>query len=342
MRRRILITGGAGFIASNFIHFWNVKYPNDKLIILDNLTYAGNLSNIKNLIDNSKINFEKGDISNEKIVEFIINKFSINHIINFAAESHVDRSISGPNKFIRTNILGTFTLLDKFKKYWIDNGSDINWRFIQISSDEVFGSLGLKENSFEETTAYAPRSPYSASKAASDHLAMAWFHTYGLPIIVSNCSNNYGPYQFPEKLIPKTIISYILNKKIPVYGNGSNIRDWLYVDDHITGLDKIITKGSPGLKYCIGGDHEINNLKLVELICDIGDDLLSKNYHSRSKDLIEFVNDRPGHDFRYSINSSLMQRELKWKQKIDLKSGLIKTFKWYLDNKKWWQKLIEN
>jgi len=341
LSKKILITGGAGFIASNFVHFWKTKYPNDTLIILDNLTYAGNLSNIKNLIESSKINFQKGDISDKKIVKFIIDKFSINHVINFAAESHVDRSIADPHKFIETNIVGTFVLLDAFKDYWILNGSSENWRFIQISTDEVFGTLKPEDNSFEETTAYSPRSPYSASKAASDHLAMSWFHTYGLPVIISNCSNNFGPYQFPEKLIPKTIINCILKKKIPVYGNGLNIRDWLYVDDHISALEKIITNGSPGLKYCIGGENEINNLKLVELICNTFDNLFFTNTSLKSKELIEFVTDRPGHDFRYSINSSLIKRELKWEQEINLEEGIKKTIQWYFDNKEWWETLIE-
>ncbi len=341
MRKNILVTGGAGFIASNFVHFWSENHPDDNLVILDSLTYAGNLTNIKDLINNKRISFIEGDITDKKNLELLLIKFSINIIINFAAESHVDRSISNPSQFIHTNILGTYVLLDTFKNYWKSNGSNDNWRFIQISTDEVFGSLGFDEKSFDEHTSYSPRSPYSASKASGDHLAMSWFHTYGLPVILSNCSNNYGPFQYPEKLIPKTIINIILGYQIPVYGRGLNIRDWLYVDDHIFALEKIIFKGLPGERYCIGGENEINNLNLVELICDIANEYKISHKKINYKELIQFIEDRPGHDLRYSINSSFIQKQLNWSQKTNLEDGLTKTIKWYSSFQDWWKPLLK-
>ena len=341
MRKNILVTGGAGFIASNFVHFWSSNHPDDNLVILDSLTYAGNLKNIKDLINNKRINFVEGDITDKKNLELLLIKFSINIIINFAAESHVDRSISNPSQFIHTNILGTYVLLDTFKNYWKSNGSNDNWRFIQISTDEVFGSLGFDEKSFDEHTSYSPRSPYSASKASGDHLAMSWFHTYGLPVILSNCSNNYGPFQYPEKLIPKTIINIILGYQIPVYGKGLNIRDWLYVDDHIFALEKIIFKGVPGERYCIGGENEINNLNLVELICDIATEYKISHKKINYKELIQFIEDRPGHDLRYSINSSFTQKQLNWSQQTNLEDGLTKTIKWYSIFQDWWKPLLK-
>ena len=341
MRKNILVTGGAGFIASNFVHFWSSNHPDDNLVILDSLTYAGNLKNIKDLINNKRINFVEGDITDKKNLELLLIKFSINIIINFAAESHVDRSISNPSQFIHTNILGTYVLLDTFKNYWKSNGSNDNWRFIQISTDEVFGSLGFDEKSFDEHTSYSPRSPYSASKASGDHLAMSWFHTYGLPVILSNCSNNYGPFQYPEKLIPKTIINIILGYQIPVYGKGLNIRDWLYVDDHIFALEKIIFKGVPGERYCIGGENEINNLNLVELICDIATEYKISHKKINYKELIQFIEDRPGHDLRYSINSSFTQKQLNWSQQTNLEDGLTKTIKWYSSFQDWWKPLLK-
>ena len=340
MRRRIIVTGGAGFIGSNFLNYWSKFYPDDLLFVVDNLTYAGNLSNIKNLIEESKINFIKADIANNKNLENIFHEHSINHIINFAAESHVDRSILNPACFIKTNIEGTFNLLNIFANYWLKNNSPNDWRFLHISTDEVFGSLSINEKKFDEYSPYKPRSPYSASKAASDHLVMAWFHTYNLPVIVSNCSNNFGPYQHPEKFIPKIVINYLLGKDIPVYGNGENIRDWLFVNDHVTALEKILVSASPGSTYCIGGDEEISNIELVKKICKILDNLIPNPNKDNKHNLIKLVKDRPGHDFRYSINSDKIKQELKWNSSTKLNEGLEQTIKWYIENEKWWRSIV--
>ncbi len=340
MRRRIIVTGGAGFIGSNFLNYWSKFYPDDLLFVVDNLTYAGNLSNIKNLIEESKINFIKADIANNKNLENIFHEHSINHIINFAAESHVDRSILNPACFIKTNIEGTFNLLNIFANYWLKNNSPNDWRFLHISTDEVFGSLSINEKKFDEYSPYKPRSPYSASKAASDHLVMAWFHTYNLPVIVSNCSNNFGPYQHPEKFIPKIVINYLLGKDIPVYGNGENIRDWLFVNDHVTALEKILVSASPGSTYCIGGDEEISNIELVKKICKILDNLIPNPNKDNKHNLIKLVKDRPGHDFRYSINSDKIKQELKWNPNTKLNEGLEQTIKWYVENEKWWRSIV--
>ena len=338
MVRKIIITGGAGFIGSNFVNYWSRNFENDDIFVLDALTYAGNKNNIQNLINDSKIKFIQGNINDRQFLDSLIRDNKINCIANFAAESHVDRSIKNPNNFIKTNIEGTYNLLDVFKNAWAESNFPSNWRFLHVSTDEVFGSLLNSDNKSNEKSKYLPRSPYSASKAASDHLVMAWFHTYGLPVIISNCSNNYGPFQFPEKLIPKTIISCLLGNKIPVYGSGDNIRDWLYVDDHISALAKLITKAEPGKNYCIGGYGEITNLEIVNMICEIVDEF-SKN-SNKSKSLIEFVEDRPGHDFRYAIDSSLIYKDLRWKPIVSLDNGLRKTIKWYFSNSEWWQPLI--
>ncbi len=339
MNRKILVTGGAGFIATNLIHYWRDKYIQDQLIIIDNLGFASNIDNIKGLIEDKKIIFIKGDICKAKLLEDIINEYSINYIINMAAESHVDRSIIKPDDFIYTNIVGTFNLLEAFRIYWERNGSPKEWRFLHISTDEVFGSLDLNQARFNEDTSYDPRSPYSASKASSDHLVMAWYHTYNLPVIISNCSNNFGPYQFPEKLIPLTIINCLRGQPISVYGEGKNIRDWLYVLDHIKALEKILIKGKTGSKYCIGGNNEINNIKLVSLICDMIDDQLPLR-DKRKETLIKFTKDRPGHDFRYAIDSTYIKSQLGWEQKITLENGLEKTISWYMQNKEWWEPLM--
>ena len=340
MNRKILVTGGAGFIGSNFLNYWSKFYPDDLLYVIDNLTYAGNLSNIKNLIDGSKIKFIKVDIANKKNLENIFHEHAINHIINFAAESHVDRSIMNPACFIKTNIEGTFNLLDIFTNYWFKNNSPNEWRFLHISTDEVFGSLSIDAEKFDENSPYKPRSPYSASKAASDHLVMAWFHTYNLPVIVSNCSNNFGPYQHPEKFIPKTITNFLLGKDIPIYGNGENIRDWLFVNDHVKALENILLHASPGSNYCIGGDEEINNIDLVRKISKILDNLIPDPKKNNKNNLIKFIKDRPGHDFRYSINSKKIKQELNWKPITKLDDGLVKTIKWYIDNKNWWKSIV--
>ena len=339
MSRKIIITGGAGFIGTNFVHHYSKNFENDEIFIIESLTYEGNLSNLKDLINNSKVSFIKGNINDRKFLEYYIKEKKINHILNFAAESHVDRSIKNPNNFIKTNIEGTFNLLDVFKNYWIENNSPSHWRFLHVSTDEVFGSLKLSDRKFNENSKYCPRSPYSASKAASDHLVMAWFHTYGLPVIISNCSNNYGPFQFPEKLIPKTIISCLRGEKIPVYGSGKNIRDWLFVNDHVRALCKLIHKAEPGKNYCIGGLGETTNIEIVNIICDQIDEISKKSSNSRSR--IEFVEDRLGHDFRYAIDSSRIKKDLNWSPTIDLHIGLKQTINWYISNQEWWEPLID-
>lgn len=338
MVRSILVTGGAGFIASNFINYWSKNYTNDKIIVLDCLTYAGNINNLQKLIENKKIIFIKENISNQQKISEILKNFSINTIVHMAAESHVDKSIENPIDFIDTNIVGTFNLLESFRKVWSKCGFPSDWKFLHISTDEVFGSLNYFENSFNEESRYNPRSPYSASKAASDHLAKSWFDTYEMPVIISNCSNNYGPYQFPEKLIPKIILNCIYDKEIPIYGDGKNIRDWLFVDDHIKALEKIIIFAKPGTRYCIGGNEEKSNIEITKIICNLIDKFLPGK-KGKSINLINFVKDRPGHDFRYSIDSSLMKRHFNWEPQTDLKNGLRKTIDWYLNNKEWWEKL---
>ncbi|MCK4553971.1 dTDP-glucose 4,6-dehydratase [Candidatus Parcubacteria bacterium] len=318
---KLLVTGGAGFIGSNFIHYWLKKYPDNKIINLDVLTYAGNLENLKDLESNSNYKFVKGDICDADLVNNIVK--GIDLIVHFAAESHVDRSIMDSGDFVRTNIEGTLVLLDAAK-------NNNNIKFHHISTDEVFGSLAANEPSFNEATSYDPRSPYSASKASADHLVRAYWHTYKLPITISNCTNNYGPYQFPEKLIPLFITNLIENKKVPVYGEGRNIRDWIYVDDHNRGVDMIIKKGKIGETYCLGGGNELTNLELTKKILKL---------MKASEEMIEYVKDRPGHDFRYAMDYSKAKKDLGWQPQIDFNQGLGKTVDWYKNNKAWWKKI---
>ncbi len=334
-RLNLLITGGAGFIGSNFIRYLFEKVGFDGVVVnLDLLTYAGNLMNLEDIAqkyEGKNYFFEHGDICDRTKVEEIFKKYDINTVVHFAAESHVDRSILGPEAFVKTNVYGTFTLLEAAKMYW--NGNFEGKRFHHISTDEVYGSLG-ETGYFYETTPYDPRSPYSASKAASDHLVRAYYHTYGLPVSISNCSNNYGPYHFPEKLIPLMILNMLEEKPLPVYGDGKNIRDWLYVEDHCSAVWKIITEGKVGETYNIGGENEWENIMLVNKLCEIvatktGKD---KDYYKR---LITFVKDRPGHDRRYAINCDKIKRELGWTQSVNFDEGLEKTVDWYLNNKKW-------
>jgi len=317
---KLLVTGGAGFIGSNFIHYWLKKYPDDKIINLDVLTYAGNLENLADIENNKNYKFVRGDICDAKLVNNLVR--DINFIVHFAAESHVDRSIIGSKDFIKTNVEGTRVLLDVAKNN--------NIRFHHISTDEVFGELGLDDPAFNENTPYDPRSPYSASKAASDHLARAYFHTHKLPITISNCTNNYGPYQFPEKIIPLFITNLLENEKVPVYGEGKNIRDWIQVDDHNRGVDMIIKKGKIGETYCLGGGNEISNLELTKKILKL---------MGKSDSMIEFVADRPGHDLRYAMDSSKAKKELGWEPEIDFTTGLKKTIEWYKNNEGWWKKI---
>jgi len=318
---KILVTGGAGFIGSNFIHYWLKNYPSDQIINFDVLTYAGNLDNLIDVADNPNYQFIKGDITDEAAVNQAVQ--GVDLIVHFAAESHVDRSIKDSANFIKTNVEGTRVLLEAAK----NNG---NIRFHHISTDEVFGSLALDAPKFTEKTPYDPRSPYSASKAAADHLVRAYYHIHGLPITISNCSNNYGPYQYPEKLIPLFVTNLIEGKKVPVYGAGKNVRDWIHVDDHNRGVDFIIKKGKIGETYCLGGNGEKSNLEITELILKT---------MGVGEEMIEYVTDRLGHDLRYAIDFSKAKTELGWEPQIDFASGLGETIKWYKNNLAWWQKL---
>ena len=341
--KKILITGGAGFIGGALIRKL-LKESKSYIYNLDNLTYSGDLSSINSLLNSSTSNtserykFFKGDISDKSTVDWVFREVQPEIIIHLAAETHVDQSIRYPEKFISSNIIGTFQLLQTSLRYFEKSNKDIQkkFKFLHVSTDEVFGSL-KKEGYFHENSKYNPRSPYSASKASSDHLVKAWYHTYGLPCIITNCSNNYGPWQNPEKLIPNTISKALLKESIPVYGNGTNIRDWLYVDDHIDALLIAAEKGSPGCRYCIGGNNEKTNLDVVNKICHYLDKLNPKEYSHKS--LIKFVEDRPGHDFRYSIDSSLIKNDLNWIPKHNFKEGIEKTIDWYLDNKNWIKKV---
>lgn len=332
--KSILITGGAGFIGANFIPYFVKKYPDYYIINLDKLTYAGNLDNLKEVENNPRYKFIKGDICNRELVEHIFNEFDIKGVIHFAAESHVDNSISGPEVFIQTNINGTFTLLDVARKYWME--SPFNYkkefegcRFHHISTDEVYGTLG-ETGLFEEVTPYAPNSPYSAAKASSDFLVRAYFHTYGMDVTTSNCSNNYGPKQHNEKLIPVIIKKALNGENIPIYGDGKNIRDWLYVLDHCTGIDLVYHKGKAGETYNIGGRNEKTNLDIVNHICEILDVKKSKAKGSY-KDQITFVRDRAGHDRRYAIDATKIEKELGWKADENFETGILKTINWYLN-----------
>ena len=332
---RVLVTGGAGFIGSAVCrHFVSdLKYD---VVVVDKLTYAGNLASLAPIASSPHFAFEKHDICDAEAVNAIFAKYQPDAVVHLAAESHVDRSISGSDVFVKTNVLGTFTLLEAARKYLRDHTTDL--RFIHVSTDEVYGSLGA-DGLFTETTAYDPSSPYSATKAASDHLAKAWHRTYGVPVIVSNCSNNYGPYHFPEKLIPLIILNALERKTLPVYGDGSNVRDWLFVEDHARALGVILAKGVPGETYNIGGRNERKNIEVVEQICSWMDQLRPANssYH----DLISFVTDRPGHDQRYAIDATKLETELGWRAQETFETGIEKTVRWYLDNDAWWEPLRE-
>lgn len=332
--KSILISGGAGFIGSNFIPYFHDKYENYHIVNLDKLTYAGNLDNLKEVEKSSRYTFIKGDICNRELVEFIFKQYNIQGIIHFAAESHVDNSIEGPEVFIRTNINGTFTLLDVARKFWLDAPFQYkkdykDCRFHHISTDEVYGTLG-ESGLFKESTAYAPNSPYSAAKASSDFLVRAYHHTYGMNVSTSNCSNNYGPKQHDEKLIPVIIRKAIKGEKIPIYGDGKNIRDWLYVLDHCKGIDLVYHKGKNGETYNIGGGNEKTNLEIAQYICEILDKKRPKSTGSY-KNQISFVKDRAGHDRRYAIDATKIENELGWHAKENFESGIVKTIDWYLN-----------
>lgn len=320
---RILVTGGAGFIGSNFINYI-LSSRNDIFIVnLDKLTYAGNLQNLKSVEKNPNYTFIKGDIVNDELVSYIFQKYEITQVINFAAESHVDRSILGSEIFFRTNVLGTNVLLENAKRFGVE-------KFIQISTDEVYGSLG-PEGQFEETTPLQPNSPYAASKAAADMMALAFHHTYHVPVVITRCSNNYGPYQFPEKLIPLMIINSLNDKKLPVYGDGMNVRDWIYVIDHNKAVELVFDKGKVGEVYNVGANTEKTNIEIVKLLL---------KHTGKTEELIEYVKDRPGHDRRYAINSTKIKSELGWEALHSFENAIQETIKWYLDNQKWWKEII--
>ncbi|GCA93964.1 dTDP-glucose 4,6-dehydratase [Microcystis aeruginosa] len=338
--RSIVITGGAGFIGSNFVHHWCENYPEDRVIVLDALTYAGNLNNLATLKDRKNFRFLQGDICDRALVDELFAGENIDTVAHFAAESHVDRSILGPGAFVQTNVVGTFTLLESFRQHWLSNHQPDNYRFLHVSTDEVYGSLGVDDPAFTETTPYAPNSPYSASKAGSDHLARAYFHTYGMPTIITNCSNNYGSYHFPEKLIPLMCINILLGKPLPVYGDGQNVRDWLYVRDHCQALDTVIHKGKAGETYNIGGNNEVKNIDLVRMLCKLMDELAPDLPVKPAQNLITFVKDRAGHDRRYAIDASKIRTELGWQPQETVEGGLRKTIQWYLDHRDWWQPLL--
>lgn len=321
--KKILVTGGAGFIGSNFINYILKARKDVKIVNLDKLTYAGNLKNLTEVENNPNYTFIKGDIVNDELVRYIFQKYQISHVINFAAESHVDRSILGSEVFFRTNVLGTNVLLESAKYFGVE-------KFIQISTDEVYGSLG-PEGQFEETTPLQPNSPYAASKAAADMMALAFHHTYGVPVLITRCSNNYGQLQFPEKLIPLMIINALNNKKLPVYGDGLNVRDWIYVIDHNKAVELVLEKGTPGQVYNIGANTEKKNIDIVRLIL---------KQLGKKEELIEYVKDRPGHDRRYAINSQKIKETLAWQPEYSFEDAIKNTISWYIENEKWWKEII--
>lgn len=337
----ILVTGGAGFIGSNFIRI-ALKNKNICIINLDKLTYAGNLDSLSEVQENIKYTFVQGDICDAKLVQKLLSKYQPDAIVHFAAESHVDRSINNPKVFIETNINGTFTLLEMARQYWLDLGKQERqrFRFLHVSTDEVYGTLG-KEGFFTEETPYAPNSPYSASKASADHLARAYYQTYGLPTLITNCSNNYGPYQFPEKLIPLMLLNALEGRSLPIYGSGQNVRDWLYVEDHCLALLTILEKGFPGKRYNIGGHNEKSNIEIVQKLCGILDQKKPRFDGKSYCNQITFVQDRLGHDLRYAIDASKIHRELGWVPAETFETGIVKTVDWYLAHLEWCKRVTD-
>ncbi len=335
----ILVTGGAGFIGSNFIHM-ALKLNNTRILNLDNLTYAGNLDSLRAIQFNPQYTFIQGNICDQSLVSKLLSNYRPTAIVHFAAESHVDRSIDSPATFVEANINGTFFLLEATRMYWRDLAGDqqARFRFLHVSTDEVYGTLG-ETGYFTEATPYAPNSPYSASKAASDHLVRAYYHTYGLPVLMTNCSNNYGPFQFPEKLIPLMILNALEGKPLPIYGNGQNIRDWLYVEDHCQAILTVLANGRVGEKYNIGGHNEMTNMSIVHTLCDIIDISNPRSDGKSYREQITFVKDRPGHDLRYAIDASKIEQELGWVPSETFATGIIKTVNWYLNNSEWCQRV---
>jgi dTDP-glucose 4,6-dehydratase len=337
-----LVTGGAGFIGSNFVSQCLAEEEHLRIINVDKLTYAGNHESLTAVTGNPNHLFVHGDIGNQDLINELLSKYRPCAIVNFAAESHVDRSIDGPAEFIQTNLVGTFRLLEAARFYLHGLNADNRWRFrfLHVSTDEVYGSLGATGR-FTEEDPYRPTSPYSASKAASDHLVRAWNHTYGLPVLITNCSNNYGPYQFPEKLFPLMILKALAGEPLPVYGDGQNVRDWLYVEDHCRGIRAVLRRGRPGETYNIGGHSEKTNLEVVRAICSLLDELVPASPAVPHASLITFVQDRPGHDRRYAIDPTKIERELGWAAKETFETGLRKTILWYLGNQQWWRRVLD-
>ncbi|MGQ4646176.1 dTDP-glucose 4,6-dehydratase [Lyngbya aestuarii] len=338
--RRLLVTGGAGFTGSNFVHYWCNAYPADRVVVLDSLTYVGNQRHLEALEEKQNFRFVPGDICDRTLVEALIKAEEIDTVVHLAAESNVDRSILRPVAFVRTNVLGTSILLDVFREHWKRRGCPEQARFLQVSTDEVYGSLEPDEPAFTETSAYAPNSPYSASKAGGDLLVRSYHRTYGLPTLITHCSNNYGPYQSPEKLIPLMCIHMLRGEPLPIYGDGQNVRDWLYVDDHCRALDVVIHQGIPGETYNIGGNNQVTNIDLVNILCKLIEKLNPQLPVRPCDNLIAFVQDRPGHDRRYAIDTSKIKAELAWKPQATLEKGLRLTVQWYLDNHPWWEELL--
>ncbi|MCS1408619.1 MAG: dTDP-glucose 4,6-dehydratase 2 [Verrucomicrobia subdivision 3 bacterium] len=339
---KILVTGGAGFIGSNLVRYL-VQQTDNQVLCLDKLTYAGNLQSLAEIAEDKRYAFTQIDIADAIAVRNAFQEYHPDVVMHLAAESHVDRSIDGPGEFIQTNVCGTFNLLQVALSYWTEIGKPESFRFLHVSTDEVYGSLGFDDSPFTETTPYDPHSPYSASKAASDHLARAWHDTYGLPVIVTNCSNNYGPYQFPEKLIPVVILKCLRRESVPVYGKGEHVRDWLYVGDHVTALHQVVSHGQVGATYNIGGSNERANIELVKHLCLLLDEMRPSKPEwgiSSYKELITFVIDRPGHDLRYAIDSSRINQELGWSPSESFESGFRKTVRWYLNNQEWWEDIL--
>ena len=341
---RLFVTGGAGFIGSNFV----LQQLSEKsilqvesLINFDKLTYAGNLDNLTSVESDERYHFVEGDICDQELVEKLFAEHEITHVVNFAAESHVDRSIEGPEAFVQTNVIGTLRLLQAFKQYYTENQADgVKRRFLHVSTDEVYGTLEADDPAFAETNPYLPNSPYAASKAASDHLVRSYFHTFGLPVVTTNCSNNYGPYQFPEKLIPLMVLNALDGKALPIYGDGKNVRDWLYVEDHCQAIATVLAKGKEGETYNIGGNSEKTNVDVVDTICSVLDELRPKESGSY-KDLKTYVTDRPGHDRRYAINAEKIRQELGWEPQWVFAEGIKSTIKWYLNHKEWCQRISD-
>ncbi|MBL4834280.1 MAG: dTDP-glucose 4,6-dehydratase [Pseudomonas sp.] len=341
--KRILLTGGAGFIGSAVVRYI-ISHTQDAVANVDALTYAGNLESVAQAGKSSRYSFYKADICDPLALKEVFSAFQPDAVMHLAAESHVDRSIDGPADFVQTNVVGTYQLLEAARSYWLTLSTEkkTNFRFHHVSTDEVYGDLEGTQALFTEDTPYAPSSPYSASKASSDHLVRAWYRTYGLPVLLTNCSNNYGPYHFPEKLIPHVILNAIHGKPLPVYGDGSQIRDWLFVEDHARALCRVLADGIVGETYNIGGHNEKRNIEVVETVCDLLEELAPQKPIgvSQYRDLIQFVKDRPGHDLRYAIDASKIERELGWVPEESFESGLRKTVQWYLDNPQWWQRVL--